>query len=67
MVVHMDFLPGQRNSQSIPISWMNHLGSWGGNSEWSACEVAEVIFYNRVLSDSERAAVFNYLSLLYGL
>lgn len=42
------------------------LGGWSfGIPEWSACEIAEVIVYNRVLSDAERIEVNNYLNLRY--
>jgi hypothetical protein len=43
------------------------LGGIGGYQEPSKAEVAELIVYQRVLSDTERAAVFAYLSSKYGL
>jgi hypothetical protein len=42
------------------------LGGWI-NSENSASEIAELIVYNRVLSDSERTQVVNYLNQRYGI
>jgi len=43
------------------------LGSYQGTSQWSKSQVAEVIVYNRIISDSERTALFQYLSTRYGL
>ncbi len=60
-------LIGSSNNSYVQAPQGLTLGSWGGFGEWSACEVAEVIYYNRVLSDSERASVFMYLSQRYGL
>jgi hypothetical protein len=44
-----------------------NLGSQQGASEWSIAEVAEVIVYDRVLTDAERQAVFTYLNARYGV
>jgi hypothetical protein len=41
------------------------LGSWAGHSEWSTCEVAELIVYNRLLDDQERLMVLNYIKYKY--
>jgi hypothetical protein len=48
------------------------LGSNGNNSttalsEPSLSQIAEIIVYNRVLSDSERQAIFTYLNGRYGI
>jgi hypothetical protein len=43
------------------------LGSNQGSSQWSKSQVAEVIVYNRLLTDSERTSLFQYLSTRYGL
>ncbi|HYX32521.1 MAG TPA: LamG-like jellyroll fold domain-containing protein [Oligoflexus sp.] len=44
-----------------------NLGSYAGNNEWSISEIAEVIVYERVLTDAERQAVFAYLNARYGI
>jgi|GEM_PF-4497250 hypothetical protein len=44
-----------------------NLGSNQGTSEFSISEVAEVLVYDRVLSDSERQTVFRYLNSRYGI
>ncbi|MFT5409576.1 MAG: hypothetical protein ACI9NC_002301 [Verrucomicrobiales bacterium] len=41
------------------------LGGWNVSSEFSKCEVAEVILYDRLLSDAERLAVEAYLNDKY--
>ena len=47
---------------------MSFGGLWyGGNSEYSKSEVAEVVLYNRVLSTDERQMVEAYLSQKYDL
>jgi len=43
------------------------IGTGYGASEWSQAEVAEIIIYDRVLSNSERQAIFNYLNARYAV
>jgi len=64
-----------RNNQSVTTSTLTTtlgprgllLGSYNGILDFSICEVAEVIVYNRVLSNSERQAIFQYLNARYNL
>ena len=43
------------------------LGGYRYNSQLSTCQVAEVIVFDRVLSSSERAAIFQYLNDRYNV
>ena len=43
------------------------LGSNANNANNTVCSIAEIIFYNRTLSDSERIQVENYLNNKYNL
>jgi len=42
-------------------------GDPSGNTLTAKCDFAEILIYNRVVSDSERTAVENYLSLKYNI
>jgi len=42
-------------------------GDPSGNTLTAKCDFAEILIYNRVVSDSERTVVDNYLSLKYNL
>ena len=42
-------------------------GDPSGNTLTAKCDFAEILIYNRVVSDSERTVVENYLSLKYNL
>ncbi|NRA68290.1 MAG: hypothetical protein HRU19_27645 [Pseudobacteriovorax sp.] len=43
------------------------LGGYRWNSQLATCQVAEVIVFDRVLTDDERSAVFDYLNTRYGV
>ncbi|OUU09688.1 MAG: hypothetical protein CBC00_06110, partial [Verrucomicrobia bacterium TMED40] len=43
------------------------FGGWGTSAEYSKCEVAEFIAFNRVLSKGERQAIEGYLAHKWGL
>jgi hypothetical protein len=43
------------------------LGSHQGSSQWSICEVAELIVYDRILTNTERQKVLQYLNQRYSV
>ncbi len=43
------------------------IGGYRYNSQLATCQVAEVIVFDRVLTDSERQEIFNYLNSRYSI
>ena len=56
---------GANNSTYLPKQIQ--FGGWQTNAEFSKCEVAEFIAFNRVLGESDRLAVEGYLANKWGI
>jgi hypothetical protein len=60
--------PSSANSQyNLSLATDNYLGVGSGTATYSSMDIAEIIIYNSALSDTERAAVENYLISKWGI
>ncbi len=51
------------NSDSLPL----YLGSWNGSALKNNCQIAEVMIFDRAVSDQQRVMIENYLHVKYGI